>query len=42
MRKYEATQNKLRKHRMEAEHTNAIGNRLTDLAARTAELRGYL
>jgi len=27
---------------MEAERINLIGNTLTDLAARTAELRGYL
>jgi len=27
---------------MEAERINAIGNKLADLSARTAELRGYL
>jgi len=27
---------------MEAERINAIGNQLTDLSARTLELRGYL
>jgi len=27
---------------MEAEQINQIGNRLTDLTARTQELRGYL
>lgn len=31
-----------RTHTMDAERTNAIGTQLTDLAARTQELRGYL
>lgn len=31
-----------RTHTMDAERTNAIGTLLTDLAARTQELRGYL
>jgi hypothetical protein len=31
-----------RAHIMDAEQINTIGSKLTDLAARTLELRGYL
>ena len=31
-----------RKHLMDVEHINAIGNSLADLTKRTVDLRGYL
>jgi hypothetical protein len=43
MRKYRVNANTLKStHIMDAEQINAIGSKLTDLAARTLDLRGYL
>jgi hypothetical protein len=42
VRKYEVNPKSLAEHIMDAEQINTIGSKLTDLAARTLDLRGYL
>ena len=40
--KFRAFTSASRKHAMDVEHINAIGNHLADLSKRTVDLRGYL
>jgi hypothetical protein len=42
VRKYGVNPQSLAEHIMDAEQINTIGSKLTDLAARTLDLRGYL